>query len=153
MTTTNSSMKTAGQWALATVMYILLYAGAEEGIWPLVSHFHHHDSQMPNILERVVGAFLLPLVIAFLFAATSRLRLSPWPFLFAPFLLIVLNKYLADAFYPPFWTEFSSLLMAGGIQGASAWTGWFLYQRCALRKQVKQSVSGEGAHGIVVTHY
>lgn len=149
----NALMTSLGQWALVTVMYILLYTGANEGLWPLVAHFRHHDGHVPNLVDIGISSVLFPLLIGYLLAATLRWRPSAWCFLLAPALLMVAAKYMSDALYPPFWSEFLSLLAAGAIQGVSAWTGWFLYQRWAFRKQVKQSVSGEGAHGVVVTHY
>lgn len=144
-------MKIVAQWALAILMYMLMYTGAEEGLWPMVAHFHHHDWQMPNAIEMIVGAVLLPFTVALLLTATSRLRLSPWPFLMAPLLLTTLSKYLADAFYPPFWTEVSEDLIVGGIQGTSACAGWFLYDRLSRRVNVEkirpQDLAGRRASG------
>jgi len=125
-------MKKMGQWALTVFIYTLLYEGANDGLWPMIEHFQHHDWQMPGMVDGAISSVLLPFLAAYLLASTSRQQVlgsSPWPFLLAPFMLLVSAKYLADAFYPPFWSEFLSDAGVGAIQGASAMAGWFLHKR------------------------
>jgi len=80
---------------------------------------------------------LLPFLTAYLLTATLRERPSPWPFLFAPLLLMVWEKYAMDAFYPPYRDEFLALLVAGATHGAVAWVGSFLSSRSNRRDQSK----------------
>lgn len=130
-------MKKLGQWALTIFMYMLLYTGAEEALWPMIAHFRHMDWHPPAWLDIVMSSFLFPLLVAFLLAGTLRQRSPgsfPWPLLFAPLVLMAMTKYMADAFYPPFWTEFSSLLIASGAQGISACLGWFLHDSLVGRR-------------------
>jgi len=141
-----SLVKTASQWILTIFVYVLLYTGANEALWPLLAHFHHNDWHMPGIVDGAISSVLFPLFLAYLLAATSRRQLlgsSPWPFLIAPVILMAATKYVADAFYPPLWKEFLSLLVGGTVQGLCAWAGWFLYQRWANRSHVAPSASGE----------
>lgn len=118
-----------GRWGLTAGMYILLYAGANNVLWPLIGHFHHVDWQVPALLDGAVSSVLLPFLIAYLLTATLRERQSPWPFLIAPLLLMAGAKYAEDAFYPPYRSEILSLLVAGATQGVAALAGWFLYTR------------------------
>lgn len=137
------------QWGLAAGMYILLYAGANDVLWPLIGHFHHVDWQMPALLDGAVSSVLLPCLIAYLLTATLRERPSPWPFLIAPVVLMAGMKYARDAFYPPYRQELLSLLAAGAIQGATAWAGWFLYTRWNRRSRSGTTASGElHAHSV-----
>jgi hypothetical protein len=125
-------MKTIGRWVLVIVIYILLYAGADQGVWPLIANFRHHDWQMPKWLDMGVSSLLLPMVIACLIACTLRRDLQehfPWPLLLAPFVLMTLTKYMGDAFYTPYSTEFLTLLAAGIAQATSVWVGWFLWHQ------------------------
>jgi hypothetical protein len=126
--------KRVGQAALLTMMYVLLYLGANDGLWPLFAHFHHHDWQIPALVNGAISSVILPLLVAYLLAAIQRrggLVSFPWVLIFAPSALLLFAKYAADALYPPFWTEASSLLLVGGIQGVSAVAGWFLYRMVA----------------------
>jgi hypothetical protein len=133
--TAQTRAKIAGQWALAAAMYMLLYSGANDVLWPLLGHFHHVDWHVPALVDGAISSVLLPSLIAFLLTATLRVHPSPWPFLIAPVLLMAAMKYAGDAFYPPYRSEFLSLLVAGAIQGASAWSGWFLHTRMSRREQ------------------
>ena len=124
-------------------MYILVYTGANQVFWPMVSHFHHTDWQVPGVVDGAVSSVLFPLLTAYLLAATLRERSSPWPFLFAPLLAMLVTKYVTDSFYPPFWSESLSLVAAGAIQGVSAWAGWFLCSRWSLRAEIRSSANAQ----------
>lgn len=115
---------------LLTVAYALMYLGANDGLWPLIAHFHHHDSQIPAIADSAISSVVLPLVVAYMLAALRRSDKSgyfPVALLLIPMTLLLLGKYLADALYPPWWSQASSILLAGAVQGISALAGWFLY--------------------------
>jgi len=126
------SVNAVMRWILVIVIYVLLYLGADTGLWPMIGHFHHHDMKMPGFLDAVLSSVVLPLLLAIFLASIARedfLGKSGWPLLFAPLVLSLISKYLADAFYPPFWSEFLSILGASAIQGVSAIAGWFIYRR------------------------
>lgn len=137
-------MKQIGErCGVAAGMYILIYAGANDVLWPLICHFHHPDWQVPALLDGAISSVLLPCLIAYLLTATLRKQPSPWPFLIAPVLLMAGIKYAEDAFYPPYLHEVVSLLAAGAIQGATAWAGWFLYMRWNRRSPSGTKTDGE----------
>ena len=117
---------------LLIVIYALLYAGADRGLWPMIMHFHHNDWQAPNWVDMGVSSLLIPLTLACLLGAILRRELQeshPWPLLLAPFVVMTLTKYVGDAFYPPYTTELLTLLAAGAGQAASVWVGWYLWHR------------------------
>ena len=122
-------MKIARRWMLLFLLYALLDLGAHEGLWPMLMHFRHMDWQVPNWVDGLVNWFLIPLGVASLLAISLRGELKesrPWPLLIAPLLLMILTKYVGDAFYPPFTTEVLTLLVAGFAQALVVWCGWYL---------------------------
>jgi hypothetical protein len=132
-------MKTIARWVLVIVIYMLLYIGADQGLWPLLRHFRHHDWQVPNWVDMGVSSGFLPFAIACLLASALRRELQesfPWPLLVAPLALMTLTKYIGDAFYPPYATEFLTLFAASIAQAVSVYAGWFLWHR----------FSGHGIH-------
>lgn len=139
-------MKTTWQWVLTIVVYMLLYSGANDIILPALEHFHHNEWRMPSVIDGPISSGLLPLALAYLIAAISRrdsVGSSPWPFLFAPVILIAGAKYMAEAFYPPFLDEFLATAAVGGIQGLCACGGWFLYKLWSGRKGVRSKMNVE----------
>jgi len=129
-------MKTLGHWVLAILIYVLVYIGADRGLWPLIAHFRHPDWQLPNWMDIGVSSLLIPLSVTFLLAAALRDELQesfPWPLLLAPFMLLSLTKYAGDAFYPPYSTEVLTLLAAGAAQAVSVWVGWLLWRQLSGR--------------------
>jgi hypothetical protein len=123
-------MKTAREVLLAIVGYGLLYLGANDGLWPRVAHFHHHEWQPSALLDGAISSVLLPFLIAGLLSAICRRRTLGafgWSLVAAPLALLLVMKYVVDALYAPFWTESLSLLVVGAIQGASAFAGWTVF--------------------------
>src|SRR5436309_3795892 len=111
------ALKVSGKWAWQAVMYILMYTGVNQFFWPMVAHFRHNDWQVPGMLDAALSSVVFPFLLAYFLATTLRERSSPWPFLVAPLLAMVVTKYVTDSFYPPFWSESLSLLGAGAVQG------------------------------------
>ena len=137
-------MKTLGRGVLAILIYVLVYIGADRGLWPLIAHFRHPDWQLPNWMDIGVSSVLIPMSVAFLLAAALRDELQesfPWPLLLAPFMLLSLTKYAGDAFYPPYATEVLTLLLAGAAQAVSVWVGWFLWRLLSGRGIMAPSTS------------
>ena len=125
------AMKMAGLWVLVIAMYMILYRGIEEGLWPMIAHFRHIDRRIPEVMDGVVGSVLGPFIVGCLFVGTLRRQLadSPWPILIAPSAVVAVLGYTSDSFYPPWRTELLTRLAGGAIQGACMWAGWFVYRR------------------------
>jgi len=123
-------LKILGAWAVVILVYVLLYNGVTEGLWPMIAHFRHMDWRVPEILDGIIGSAFAPFIAGFLICGTLRRELSsPWPVCIAPLLLILLLGYTSNSFYPPWWREALVRLAGGALQGVFAWVGWFLYKR------------------------
>jgi uncharacterized membrane protein AbrB (regulator of aidB expression) len=125
-----------GRWILVIVVYMLLYTGVEEGLWPVITNFHHMDWKVPGVVDGIVGSVLAPFVAGILIGGTLRQEFSgsPWPVLMAPLVVIAVLGYASSSFYPPWWNEALARLAGGAVQGAFAWCGWFLYRRLSGRR-------------------
>jgi hypothetical protein len=129
---TEVTMKAVERWILLIALYALLDLGAHEGLWPMLMHFRHGDWQVPSLLDGIVNWVLIPSGLACLLTVSVRRELQeslPWPLLLAPFVLATLTKYVGDAFYPPYATEFLTLLVAGVAEAVSVWAGWYVWHR------------------------
>jgi len=125
-------MKAVGRWTLLIALYALLDLGLHEGLWPMLMHFRHIDWQVPSWMDGVVNWIVIPFSVTCLLAVSVRGDLKeslPWPLLPAPFVLMILTKYVGDAFYPPYATEFLTLVAGGAAQAVSVWAGWYLWHR------------------------
>jgi hypothetical protein len=127
-------------WTVSGVMYILLYEGANDGIWPIVGHFHHSDMHLPQVADGVISSLVLPFAAGYLLASTSRLKVSPWALLITPTLFLLFAKYMADAFFPPMSSEITSDLLVGTIQGVCAAGGWLLDRKMRAERGQPSSV-------------
>jgi hypothetical protein len=119
---------------LMMLIYSTVYLGVNDVLWPWLAHFHHHEWRVPAFIDGTISSVGLPFLIAWLLAGAFRRIIvgkTEWLLLITPFCILVIAKYLADAFYPPFLTEFSSLLIVGLIQGLSAFAGWFVARQWA----------------------
>ena len=117
-------------------LYILLYVGAEQGLWPLVAHFHHRDAGIPLWIDIAVNSLLIPVLIgALLRAAIPEHRAAgfPWGMLLGPLILMGATKYAADAFYPPFLIEVLTMLGASAIQACAIGLGWYVASQLHTR--------------------
>lgn len=135
LSVTRPQQRTVGAWALVVVVYVLLYMGLTEGLWPMIAHFRHMDWKFPEAVDGIIGSVLGPFIVGCVIGGALRSELSsPWPVLMAPLLLIVALGYSSDSFYSPWWSECLARLAGGAVQGAFAWVGWFLYMRLSRSK-------------------
>lgn len=124
-------LSAVGNWLIIAVLYLLLYEGLENGLWPMIAHFRHMDWKVPALVDVLVSSLLGPFIVGCLIGGALRRQLteSPLPLLFAPLIMIVLLGFTSDSFYPPWWTEALTRFGGGVLQGAFAWAGWFLCRR------------------------
>ena len=109
------------------LLYVLLYSGLTDGIWPTIENFRHTDWKFPAFFDGVVKSILAPLISGCLVGTV--LRRTPrmgWLVLSAPVMFIAILGFATDSLTPPWWAEALSRLLAGLVQGGFAWLGWFL---------------------------
>jgi uncharacterized membrane protein AbrB (regulator of aidB expression) len=141
--------RTAGAWALVIVVYMLLYMGMTDGLWPTLAHFRHMDWKVPEAMDGIIGSVACPFIAGCIVGGALRRELSsPWPVLIAPLLLIVALGYASDSFYSPWWSEGLARLASGAVQGTFAWVGWFLYTRLSRRKSRAETGGDLRTHSI-----
>jgi len=128
-------MKVLAVWLIVIGIYLLLYEGLREGLWPMIANFRHMDWRIPALVDGFMGSVVIPLIVGCLIAGALRQRLSgsPWPVLLAPVIMIVVLGYTSDSFYPPWWNEALARLASGAVQGVFAWAGWFICRRLSVR--------------------
>lgn len=129
----------SSHWLLVFVVYVLLYSGMVDSVWPIIKDFRHSGWSVPAAVDTVAKTILAPLFAGGLIALSLRKNLSnAWMMFTNPIIYFVLLGIASDSFYPPWWVESLSRLMGGMVVGVFTWLGWFLCMRA--QRQFKASV-------------
>jgi hypothetical protein len=112
---------------LVFVVYVLLYAGLTDSIWPAIANFRHMDWKIPPFYDGIIKSVVAPLISGCLVGTMLRRPSSKgWIVLAAPVVFIALLGIASDSLNPPWWSESLSRLLGGLVQGVFAWLGWLL---------------------------
>lgn len=125
-------------WPLVFVVYVLLYSGMVDSIWPIIIDFRHSGWVVPTAFDTGVKTMLAPFIAGGLIGVSLRKELSSaWMMLVNQVVFSALLGIASDSFYPPWWAESISRISSGLVYGIFAWLGWFL---CRLaERQVARS--------------
>ena len=128
----------SSHWLLVFVVFVLLYSGLTDSIWPIIIDFRHSGWNVPAACDTVAKMILAPLIAGGLIGISLRRELSSaWMMLVNPIVYVFLLGIASDSFYPPWRAESLSRLFSGLVLGIFAWLGWFL---CILTQRAREQV-------------
>jgi hypothetical protein len=124
-------MKLIRRWAVCWFLSILATSGAGDVFWPFLQHFQHGEIHLPWLVDFMIQNLLIPFGITVIFTRSMQdgLLESPWPFITAPAVSLIIVGFLNDSFFPPYENELFTVILAGLIRGISAAIAWLLYRR------------------------